>query len=104
MDRPVSFTHLRVFGSPCAVHVPLTLRGVGAKLKDASVQGYIVSYDAGLHDRYLVWLPGGNRIVSRTSVYVNENGAYATPSLPHSVFPRHLPVSAPDFPPRRCCA
>ena len=42
------------------------LRGVGAKLKEASVQGYIVGYDAVLHDCYLMWLPGSNRIVSRT--------------------------------------
>jgi hypothetical protein len=42
LNRPVSVTHLRVFGSPCTVHVPLTFRGVGAKLKDTSVQGYIV--------------------------------------------------------------
>jgi hypothetical protein len=42
LQRPVSLKQLLVFGSPCAVHVPMSLRCVGAKLKDASVVGYIV--------------------------------------------------------------
>ena len=86
-----------MFGSPCAVHVPISLRGVGAKLKDASVVGYIFGYDLTLHDRYKVWIPASDHVFSRTSVYMNENGAYITPASPAPVFPVRTAAPVPRF-------
>ena len=75
-----------MFGSPCAVHVPMSLHDVGAKLKDASVVGYIVGYDLTIHNMYKVWIPASDNVFSRTSVYMNKNSAYTTPTSPAPVF------------------
>ena len=42
LQHPLSLKQLRVFGHSCVVHVPMPLCGVGAKLKDARVVGYII--------------------------------------------------------------
>ena len=62
LQRPVLLKQFCVFGSPYAVHMPMSLRGVGAKLKDTSVIGYIVGYDPTLHDRYRVWILASDNI------------------------------------------
>lgn len=61
---------------PSAAHVLMSFCGAGAKLKDASVIGYIVQCDPTLHNRYHFWIPASDSVFSRTSVYMNENGAY----------------------------
>lgn len=58
----------------------------GAKLKDASIIGYIIRYDLTLHNRYKVWMPASDNIFSCMSMYMHEDGAYMTPTFLMPIF------------------
>ena len=97
--------HLRVFGSPCAVHLPRKKRGTGASMARTCELGIIIGYDPQFAGCYKIWIPAkhgimrttktkGNvkSIINRLSVYADENRVVA----PIDMLPQATDATIPD--------
>ena len=73
LNKPINITHLKVWGSPCVVHITRKNRGRGSGLAPTSQNGVIVGYCPEYPGRYNVFLKSSKVVVARVSIYANES-------------------------------